>query len=222
MNTNILIREEIAAPAVNEDAVVALEKRDLLELSRSVLGYSFVTPEVKPENPMLKSLREMGHRPFTTKSADEYMVAMKKAHSSWRASGWVDIIGTCAIIAALILTVIACISNHYDLAATKWLFAGAATGAIVFVACLVIALGSNVKVASWIQIPIAEYKKPIPGFVLETAIELKQRCPGADIWIKELVLGEKPLDPFLGAGCDSVSLYLEVWDEPTFKGERQS
>lgn len=74
----------------------------------------------------------------------------------------------------------------------------------------------------WKGIPIAEYTRPIPDFVLETAIGLKMQFPELEFVIEELEVSEQTLpDPFLRVNLpDGTHYYLEVWNEPGFRGKR--
>lgn len=72
-------------------------------------------------------------------------------------------------------------------------------------------------IGEWKLKRISEYDKPVPEFVLRTAVDVKTLCPGAELWIEEMTLSR---DPFLVASHGSATYYLEVWNEPGFKHER--
>lgn len=80
---------------------------------------------------------------------------------------------------------------------------------------------------AWGLSKISEYREPVPQFVLNKAIQIKEAVPQCDIFIE--YLNESP-DPFLVAQirkekiydwgkCHEVveSYYVEVWDEPKFE-----
>ncbi len=81
--------------------------------------------------------------------------------------------------------------------------------------------------AFWQTIPIRDYKKPMPEFALQTAIDLKEQFPEVEFTVEELVLTKDgkvvtDFDPFLRADLpDGTSYYLEVWNEPEFVQTRQ-
>jgi hypothetical protein len=94
--------------------------------------------------------------------------------------------------------------------------------------------------AKWSLILLSEYKKPVPEFVLNTALEIKKKFPNAILQIDELSLEEinnksnnytmiAPLlatvlflDPFLVATIDGKEYWVEVWNEPNFKENKVS
>jgi hypothetical protein len=77
---------------------------------------------------------------------------------------------------------------------------------------------------AWVRAKIAEYKEPVPEFVLAKAVQIKQAFPECEIWVESLK--DHP-DPFLSVGIpdtkytwsDPTELYyVEVWEEPKFEG----
>jgi hypothetical protein len=68
----------------------------------------------------------------------------------------------------------------------------------------------------WQDTPIDRYRKPIPEFVLNKAIQIKRAVPEVTISIEEL--DENP-DPFLVVNIGyKEKYYIEVWEEPGFEG----
>lgn len=75
--------------------------------------------------------------------------------------------------------------------------------------------------AEWTPIPIGKYTRPIPEFALQTAVDLKQKCPEAEFFVEELQLKKRALDPFLVVhDSQGNKHYLEVWNEPGFTQKR--
>lgn len=76
---------------------------------------------------------------------------------------------------------------------------------------------------AWVEEKIAEYKQPIPEFVLAKAVQIKQQVPGCEIYVE--YLSDHP-DPFLIAAIPHEKPYhpakeryhVEVWAEPKFEG----
>jgi hypothetical protein len=72
----------------------------------------------------------------------------------------------------------------------------------------------------WKREAIENYSEPIPEFVLNKAVQIKQRVPEVKIFIEHLEFG---LDPFLVVTTgerwkDQETEYIEVWAEPKFEG----
>ena len=72
----------------------------------------------------------------------------------------------------------------------------------------------NRRVAAWARFRIDQYRKPIPEFALEKALQIHDACPNVQFEIEEL---EVVQDPFLIAKLGNVRLYIEVWGEPKFE-----
>lgn len=79
---------------------------------------------------------------------------------------------------------------------------------------------------AWEKTKIADYKMPVPEFVLNKAIQIKKLVPEVRIYIEHL--SDHP-DPFLVVAMKYVSdnasydfdgetIYVEVWEEPKFEG----
>ena len=76
---------------------------------------------------------------------------------------------------------------------------------------------------NWNQQDIGKYRKPIPEYVLNKAIQVKKAMP--DVIIRVEHLEENP-DPFLVVGTKhpdyqclmAEEYYIEVWEEPKFEG----
>jgi hypothetical protein len=76
---------------------------------------------------------------------------------------------------------------------------------------------------AWTVDKIAEYKEPIPEFVLAKAVQIKERFPECELFVESL--SDHP-DPFLVVAIphekpyypDKERYYVEVWAEPKFEG----
>ncbi|MCK5605670.1 hypothetical protein KAR91_27495 [Candidatus Pacearchaeota archaeon] len=73
----------------------------------------------------------------------------------------------------------------------------------------------------WDETPISEYGEPIPEFVIDTALQVKQAIPEAEFSI-EYFVHRNENDPFLSFKVPGVQrrFVVEVWDEPDFEAER--
>lgn len=84
--------------------------------------------------------------------------------------------------------------------------------------------------ASWDEIALTQYKKPVPAFALlramQVARELKKASIKHQFVVEELKSTtsvekrERNLDPFMVLHVDNQVFYLDVWDEPKFEGRR--
>lgn len=71
-----------------------------------------------------------------------------------------------------------------------------------------------VKTLVWTNTEIKNYQQPIPEFVLNKALQIKERVPSAQFFVEHL---EEKHDPFLKVKHGNLDLYIEVWDEPKFE-----
>jgi hypothetical protein len=70
----------------------------------------------------------------------------------------------------------------------------------------------------WRETSISYYENPIPEFVLERAIQLREYLGiRADFFIEDF---RKDPDPFLVMLYEGLRYYIDVWDEPKFEGRR--
>lgn len=79
---------------------------------------------------------------------------------------------------------------------------------------------------SWVKTNIKQYQGQVPEFALQTALDIKKRCPNVEIFIDELVAQQVPTnDPFLVVKPNTKSYkeyYVEVWNEPRYRQERET
>jgi hypothetical protein len=78
------------------------------------------------------------------------------------------------------------------------------------------------------------YTKPVPLFVLQTAMRIQERVANATLRIEELRVRSREeireeraaqramlADPFLVVSYGDCTVYVEVWNEPTFDAQRE-
>ena len=65
-----------------------------------------------------------------------------------------------------------------------------------------------------------EHQGKMPGYALETAGEIRMRCPDAYLYVEELVQNNRVIDPFLVVKLGTERYYVEVWDEPDYDQKR--
>jgi len=71
-------------------------------------------------------------------------------------------------------------------------------------------------VASWQHTLLSEYKRPVPEFVLDKAIRIKEVLPEVQFYIQHL--SDPKADPFLVAKNGDEIYFVDAWDEPRFEG----
>jgi hypothetical protein len=69
--------------------------------------------------------------------------------------------------------------------------------------------------AQWHHTLLTEYDKPVPEFVLDKAIRIKEALP--EVIFRIQYISEPKADPFLIAQLDKEIYYIEAWDEPRFE-----
>jgi hypothetical protein len=70
--------------------------------------------------------------------------------------------------------------------------------------------------ASWEHTELSSYKRPVPEFVLDKAIRIKEALPEVKFYIQHL--SDPKADPFLVAVVGDEIYYVDAWDEPRFEG----
>lgn len=84
---------------------------------------------------------------------------------------------------------------------------------------------TKIVTVAWKMIPLKEYKKAVPEFVLRKCTQIKREIPEATFLVDELTREERTVDPFMIVSLagdkktfdvDAMA-YLEVWLEPEFE-----
>jgi len=70
--------------------------------------------------------------------------------------------------------------------------------------------------AGWMKTPLNTYTHPIPEFVIDKAVRIKERAPEVKFYVQHL--RDPKADPFLIAYVGKEIYYVEAWDEPRFEG----
>lgn len=201
----------ISVPLISDDIdELCLQAREKIGYKSPGLGHKHFE----------QALYDLDIRPFDRESVEEYktkavksiMAGERERNTKYKIGNWLVLYGLCSLALCLI---------------GSFLAAKPEEGAF-FPCCFIcgsIALFVGVGLSSynlpnvffWFSTPISEYDKPIPGFALQTALDLKAKCPYAEFFIQEL---ESFKDPFLVAVIDKKPYYLEVWNEPQFEVKR--
>ena len=194
---NGLMRQDLGADSREQLAIQCKEK----------LGYSHLASQALSSS-TVACLRAVGISPFRQED-----VAAYKTLRAWEANkfGLFCGVGLSAAVVLVPLVVALCIGNGHPL--VFWLF-------------LMLSLPVTViwgTAFDWQSVGLAAYGKPVPIYVLELALQLRQELSAAGIkhefLIEELVAFTKN-DPFLVLVVDGRREYLEVWDEPSFGAGR--
>ncbi len=201
---------------------------NILNFAEKELGYMGVKVKTqRAEAPLAKALHTMGCRPFTEQSIQKYKEKLNKKVEWDNSFAWINWFFGVRVVLFCIL-----FAKIWSLASNP---SGGREFAIVFSSLFYITFEiiwncikmskRTKKQGTWHSWHLNGYIREIPEFVLETAVEVKQRCPKVVFYIEEFFvidkIEKKLVDPFLIAELGNEKYYLEVWDEPTFKGQRK-
>lgn len=70
--------------------------------------------------------------------------------------------------------------------------------------------------ATWDRTRLDKYERPVPEFVINKAIQIKEAVPEVTFSIQHM--SDPKADPFLLATLNGEVYYIEAWDEPRFEG----
>jgi hypothetical protein len=76
--------------------------------------------------------------------------------------------------------------------------------------------GWRSALATWQKTDLASYDQPIPEFVLDKAVRIKEALPEVHFNVQHL--DDPKADPFLVAVVGKEVYYVDAWDEPRFEG----
>jgi hypothetical protein len=68
---------------------------------------------------------------------------------------------------------------------------------------------------TWLHTALGDYQRPVPEFVIDKAIRIKEACPQVQFFIQHL--SDPKADPFLVAKLEKEVYYIDAWDEPRFE-----
>lgn len=165
--------------------------------------------------------------PYTHESVEKYKLRMKRSVMLRNLPSRVladvpEVCGPCGVIALVVWAVIASVCVTFNLVAIAWWF-----GVIGIVATCSIGIAIGIGTLSdygWIKVRELHWRSnditwilnEIPEFVLQTAVDVQTRCPGAYLYVEEAIVANRVVDPFLVAQVNGEKYYLEVWNEPGF------
>jgi hypothetical protein len=239
----VLKRESIGLPEAKESPETDLvDFSSMADEAQEILGYHVlkvsITEKAAKEQKLFEVRQVMAGldiRPFTPESVEAYKAVME-----WRAQPLSEHIGlwmfgTFAVVlfASMVTFVLGGVTGglfNYFSTVPNWLWTvlqcsivGVPVGFAGFLLSGFLAFPNKETKVSWDRYSISAYGKPIPEFALQSAIDLKKQCPEANFFIEEMVAKRVPrADPFLVMVFRGESFYLEVWNEPGFKGQREA
>jgi hypothetical protein len=219
MATSVLTREEITNDSYND-----VMKEDILFAEAAYqLGYTPLQQSMqrRQANAILRAkLQLVGVSPFTVESVQRYK---KIAIANTRKPKLRVFVGTAIIIAMIAATIglVDCLSRPDTsdtitfgalfATAVGWLLSTIIAGAVIF----------NGRKAQWMTHSLHNFKEQVPEFAIQTAIDIREHCPDAEFYVDKLEF-TRPLDLFLCVKTrHSDMFYVEVWNEPGFKQQRE-
>ncbi len=245
---SLALEREVIEDEIPEqvDAMIEGLDREFAEKTKRVLGYTGLSSRFDEMNrerdaknarrALLVMMAEIGIRPFTRESVDAYKKAMVEPEPSGaprpvaatrdvtsRGRGWFSgLVGDAP--APRLPETAREVADAFDRATGR---AGQAR-------------------KTWVRVPLSEprtaeefdqrvrgrafgqpwqYSQPIPAHILMDAVRLTEHAEkhGCVVSLDVDALMERRYlpDPFLVATIDGHEFYIAVWDEPTFKGERE-
>jgi len=174
---------------------------------------------------LTRAIKELDIMPFTKRALKKY-----KEHVAHFAKPKVVRIGECVggigmFIAGVGLSIgiVGVIIDFLSITnVLLWSFFGVPWGLVLLIVGTGVLGGGREFNVEWRKCLLSLYSKPVPEFVLQTALDIKERCSDALFFIEELYVEEVvKRDPFLIVQVKGgPAYYIEVWNEPKFKKER--
>lgn len=180
-------------------------------------------------NDVKRALVALGIEPYAAREVRRYQAMLARHYTPLRSHvyDWYRRIITLLAVGGFVTLVVSSLSYSALSSLTTgpaWLQAVVAWSlTVTSVALMVVGVaagtldGRKITYARWVSIPLHEYRGQMPEFVGQTATELQERCPTAQLQVEELRLVEETLDPFLVVvDAAGQKHYLEVWNERDF------
>jgi hypothetical protein len=195
-----------------EKPTLPAEDMAFVQEVRSVLGFEIL------DNPHTEIFDKIGLYPFTEASVQEYKDAMiKKASAGQWSTKQTGIISTGSFLACVICIVLGMFCGVHNSVGLGWGLGGLA---IFFLLCVIYfgSLETARKVYFWNLMHLKDYQGKVPEYALQTALDIRKYSKEGYIGIDHL---EEHTDPFLVWRIGGKQYHLEVWNEPTYKQQRQ-
>lgn len=223
-----ILRRETVTPQMAEE----LLSTDIAEAAVDKLGYRGLLRAKQAENTVAAikaGLREKDIRPFTTASVNKY-----KRKKLREAEGFGQRVALFAV-GLLFVAVTAGLGWLARATESQWLAFSIAIGSVIFCILAIVCMAGGLlnigQQFEWNITPLHGYDKPVPEFVLQTALDVQELSLNVGCHICELIpkkVGkERPEsiwhDPFLVLQLpNDTQLYVEVWNEPQYKQDREA
>lgn len=220
-----LTRESVLGESKEQDLV---DFTELAVAAKQQLGYRVLANA----QPLFAAMAELGIKPFSLASVEAY----KRKMVFW--TNLKNLIATLSILFCRIALAISIVGGVLSFVIggiwtifapiPEWCLWWFGASLIGFVGAGLVELyrdGEDLfwRYAQWNKTPIYKYPEFIPEFAVQTAVDLKEKCPEAYFYIEELRIEGYPiLDPFLVVKHGDLEYHLEVWNEPCFKDKRQA
>jgi hypothetical protein len=200
----LLKRSKIRKEQVDLDVELYRKAHALLNYSEAI---SANTQKTSSEQ-ILEKLEKLGIRPFTDETVRSYKFCK-------RFVGWYL---AAPLVPIALWTGMTLAMNHTESVVLPVILGISGVLATILAICsLIYGLSWDWRIREFYN-----FYNAIPEFVLQTAVDIKEAIPEAQLRIVELYQRElTPADPFLILRLPSGrDLYLEVWNEPGFKHKR--
>ncbi|MGD0900961.1 MAG: hypothetical protein ABR915_24275, partial [Thermoguttaceae bacterium] len=213
--TSLLQRQAVKVEAVTADESDG-ELRTLATEAREKLGYRVLESHLEARkaafdahDAVARAMEELQIFPYTAESVAEYK---RQAKEKAEQPPFLLILATSAFALGFLQLVAWLVTLAF--ASQTWLMiAGILLLGLGLACCLICDRSGLLIKARWLRHGISSYPRPIPEFALQSALDLKTKCPGLDFFVDEMQV-KQVVDPFLVAvDRHGNEYFLEVWNE---------
>ena len=205
--------------------------RELAERSQKLLCYHALKrtcEQRRTTDDLVRAMSDLDIHPFDEKSVEKYKKkqafrARRKDAQTVACAVTLGVLVACLatlVVSLLVWPVWACLAVGSSIcgivALGAFLTGVACVGTIIF---MEEQLNFSILDVEWKMSELKYYDHPVPEFALETACNLKEKCPGAEFFVDWMDSRRVFLnDPFLVVGDRTgKKYYIEVWNEPKFQ-----
>ncbi|MCK9458240.1 MAG: hypothetical protein M0R80_01135 [Proteobacteria bacterium] len=236
-----LVKEQVRLPEECEKSDL-----DLAKAADELLGYGRMKKKIEaqladsPARRLIVALNALDVRPFTQESVQAYKEARisnverpPEYKTTFKMLHFLDNCMGSTLLATIAYWIVAgitaAICNRFGVSLPVWaIVVGCVLGGSFLCALLPYLIIYNFiapeqLVAKWVRYSLDQYKNDMPEFALQTAVDIKKRCPEANFIVEEFDVKKRPKiqDPFLIVFTPSgQEYYIEVWGEKEFSKKR--
>ncbi len=216
MSLELLERQQALVPEWDDREF----NEEFVKQCETTLGYHHLTArrdQHDTDSWFCGILNELGIKPFTSASVEKYKADMLwKAHQPRRL--W--LYGVATVLFACICGLSASLCFNMPLLGIPFLIVGIISGIAVYT----VSFDPPTSLAwEWSTLDIGAVAN-VPEFALQTALDVKRKVEGHHIYMRVNVLRnreQQARDPFLIVRFNGQDYYVEVWNEPGYKQQRQ-